>query len=660
MMKPSSKPLPSATCSLAVFARKSGVTVKPLLTLSLGMSLLLTPAVLLAATMQPSESQHESRHTPQDAVVWPQLSFGGEQLATIAQHPTWALLLHSWQGEAQIDAAEFLLSAADFSLEQELQATLRLFRQQPAATFCRFPARLTFIAQQLGIQLPSERFQACAELQRYRNYVPFTSMELVFASEVLDSTTSMLGHVFLKASGVNHRGTAVAHSLAYFAEIPPYNPARLMFASTVTGLPGYYIVRPFATDQRQYVQKEQRNLWQFALNASDAQKELLQLHLWELRNLDITYYFQSFNCATLTLELLALLDPTVLASRRLFVSPHDVVKAAHATELVRATDVQYADPWLFAALQQQLPSEQRQQLDAMVLHSIEAPTNAADNTLMWPKELAESALAARYLNLASAHAQTQGRLDATRRVQLLSSIPSVLNTDVQLSGDQNPAKTPQDSMLALGWQRMAGSADPVWHLKFLGSGHYLHGDNRQYQTESELQIAGIALGYDALHQRTRLHEFTLYSMKSYVPHQSLYPQWSSEFYAGYQPIVQHDLSLDYAGELSGALGKSWRWHQDVMAFALAGGGLSVPQWQQSYAFALAKTGLIINLPANLKWISQLEVNTGKSQSRQAYQEWRQQLSWFPTQDQALTVGIIKLRHQTQQLNVYQAQWQYFF
>jgi hypothetical protein len=653
MMKLNVKPRlnRSTTSSIPPVAGKAGAIGWSFLTLSLGMSLLLSPTAYAEHADRLSTIQHIEQ-------PWPRLQLQGEQLTSIAHHPTWALLLHSWQGDAQIHAPEFLLSAADFSLERELQATLALFSQQPATAFCRFPARITFIAQQLEITLPSERFQPCAELQRYRDYVPFTSMELVFASEVLDSTTSMLGHVFLKASGVNHRGTAVAHSLAYFAEIPPYNPARLMFASTVTGLPGYYIVRPFATDKRQYVQKEQRNLWQFALKATDAQKELLQLHLWELRNLDITYYFQSFNCATLTLELLALLDPAVLETRRLFVSPHDVVKAAHQAELVKTTDVLYADPWLFAALQQQLPSEQRQQLDAMVLQRVDS--GAGDNAITWPEDIVEPALAARYLTLASADAQRRGRLSAAQHAQLLSTIPPSAHRAIQLEDDKSPAKTPQDSMLGLGMQRIADAGEPVWHLKFLGSGHYLYGDNRQYQTESELQIAGIALGYDALTQRTQLHELTLYSMKSYVPHQSLYPQWSSEFYAGYQPIVQSDLRMDYAGEVSGALGKSWRWHADVMAFVMVGGGLSVPQWQQSYTFALAKTGFIINLPANLKWISQLEVNSGKSQSRQAYQEWRQQLSWFPVQDQALTLGVVQLRNQDKHIDLYQAQWQYFF
>ena len=140
-----------------------------------------------------------------------------------ANHSTWSLLLHSVNNQAQVTDPKFLLSHADFSLEKELSLTLQAYQHNPSETFCRFPARLTYLAEQGFVKLAPERFELCKDLKQFIDFVPMDSLELVYASEVLSSATSMMGHVFLKASGRNFRGTPVAHSLAYFTEITSLN-----------------------------------------------------------------------------------------------------------------------------------------------------------------------------------------------------------------------------------------------------------------------------------------------------------------------------------------------------------------------------------------------------------------------------------------------------
>ncbi|MDZ7867833.1 MAG: hypothetical protein U5L02_01305 [Rheinheimera sp.] len=114
--------------------------------------------------------------------------------------------------------------------------TLELFEQDPQLAFCRFPARITFLAEKLNLTLAEDRFERCPQLGNFIKHVPFDTIELVYASEVTSSATSMLGHIFIKVSGTNSKGNAVAHSLAYFTEITTLNPAKLIVESTMTGI----------------------------------------------------------------------------------------------------------------------------------------------------------------------------------------------------------------------------------------------------------------------------------------------------------------------------------------------------------------------------------------------------------------------------------------
>jgi hypothetical protein len=84
--------------------------------------------------------------------------------AGLAHHATWAALLHVANGKPHITGADFLLSGAAFSLQNELAATLALFYGPSAApaAVCRFPARYLWLRSQLT--LPELPIGACAEL----------------------------------------------------------------------------------------------------------------------------------------------------------------------------------------------------------------------------------------------------------------------------------------------------------------------------------------------------------------------------------------------------------------------------------------------------------------------------------------------------------------
>lgn len=526
------------------------------------------------------------------------------KLSQLAQDPQWLLLLHDAAGAPQLRDAKFLLSHGDYSPVAELAATLDLFRLSSSAAYCRFPARLHWAQAKGLISLDDIDTQPCAKLAKYLADVPFQQLDLVFATEVLSSTTSMMGHVFFKAQGIADDGVARATTLAYFTRIRSLNPLVLVYENTVSGMEGYVVVRDFNVDAQFYRGNEQRTVWQYQLVATPAQLELLQLHLYELKDTQIDYYFQAFNCATLTLEVIALLDPAVMHERGWIVTPVDVVKAAHQYGLVAATDVMASERLQWLQLTAALPSADRLALDTMVQQG--QPLLDGDAYL-------QDARAEQYVRLRTAQAVANGAMTRSQQADLLQPWHADPATRLSLTQLREPTTTPPDSLLGLGWQQPLLADGSRHSLRWLANGHLLYGDNSGYQAESELQMGNIVLSQQSTPYQDEDHvqvsEFTLYSVRSLAVTTSEYPRWAGEFYLGYQPLLT-PTGLQSQAELATAAGKSYALGADALVYALVGAG-AVTDWRQSHAYAVAKVGGLWSLSKHHKVGVELERNSGK-------------------------------------------------
>ncbi|KKO45147.1 hypothetical protein WG68_12015 [Arsukibacterium ikkense] len=570
-------------------------------------------------------------------------------LYNLSEQSIWSLLIHSKENRAQITDPKFLLSAGSFSAQSELKLTLEQFQQHPYETFCRFPARISYLSEQMKFDLPEDRFSKCPELKAFLEHVPFDSLELVYASEVLSSATSMMGHIFIKASGLNSRAIPVEHSLAYYTEITTFNPLKLVIESTMTGMPGFFSVKPFAKDVEQYIKKEQRNLWQFSLQATPGQLHLLQLHIWELNQVNITYYFQSFNCATLTLEMLALLEPSLLKHRGTIVSPADVVKAAVTEGVVTATSLDTAPHWLFHALRDSIAQKDAKEIDQLVFARKSLTNETRRQQLI---KLAADPLAARYITSVVERAIEQDVLESGFTVPTASK-----DVIFDFTGYKHPAKTPQDSAFGVTWLQDEYNSRALLH--YLPAGHFLHNDNRQYLSESELIIAKVSVAVTPDTNKIQLEEFTLYSFRSISPDHAAFPVLSGEFYLGYRQSYQQDLQLASAFEVSGALGKSLRLHRDIISYAMAGAGLTTDV-THSKAFIYAKAGVVMNLIGDTKLYIQYEKSTGKIKNANKFADTTAILSWFPDRDHSINLKLNLVGSKKEQRTQFGAEYFYHF
>lgn len=541
-----------------------------------------------------------------------------ERFVNLSSHPQWLRLLHVKNGLPRITDKRFVLSSDNFSPLRELTLTYQLFYKDFSAAYCRFPARYLFLKANTMLDVPEGFHESeCSEWYRYKSSVPFSEVSLVYASEVLSSASSMMGHTLLKVSGENKKGNLVSHSVSFFSEISTFNPFSLIYDGVIGGMEGFFLVRPFKIDEDRYLNEEQRNLWSYSLNMSEFDKSLIQAHIWELKGLDIQYLFQSYNCATLTLNILSLGHPTLLDEEILYVSPADVVKAISKKGLIAKRDVNLSDSWAATMFREQIDSKIRESIDSALIGKEALSFQGLSEE--------QRIIAQRYLSSLLTTPSIQNQLSPARRKYLTSFISESSTLKIDLNAYKDPLKTRQDSSFSstLAYQDHQSFIE----LGFLPAARHLYSDNRQYFSESELKIAELVFRANLESSNIKLQAATLYSVRSLLPSYSNKPALSGEFYMGYRQRVERDLSDVGVFEISGGVGKTYRVSSDINVYGMLGAGVGT-SINNTFIFVEPKMGAIVNLIYDAKLLIENKWTVGQFDSSKVLPSTRLDIAWY--------------------------------
>lgn len=491
------------------------------------------------------------------------------QLATqkkLAEHSVWSALLHVSDGKANIRSTSFLLSAADFSLTQELEATLKLLYSGDSKQVCRFPARYLWLRAELN--LPELALQACDDYQEFKMRAPADDITLAFASENLAQPSSMMGHIFLKLSGTDEGGRRLEHAISFFTDAGGINIPKLFFDSMVIGKTGYFSLSPYQEKMALYLGEEQRSIWEYSLRLSHFQKELIQAHLEELRQTELVYFFQKYNCATVIDFILSIAGSGTLKNNGFWLTPKDVVKRAKELNLIENSRLISPNRWLIRALGEQFDANERSSIQQQVqAHTI--PLNAgieADKAFM-TLQLARAYQA--YRNEMKTDDSVQGMAFEKTLTQVVRD--KFPQHQLQVLEIKNPLETPQDSQIALGIVRQAKQSYARIYLT--PASHHIHDDNRQYFSESELLLFDLTLLKNLQSQQLLIDKFTVYAAKSLIPYDAMSGGISGAIRVGMEAQYDAQFNARKTAYVEGALGFTTRGGQDLDGFALLGMGL---------------------------------------------------------------------------------------
>lgn len=402
---------------------------------------------------------------------WAQLALGGDshrdadlwQTKALKQNlgrsPEWArVLLYTphWIGSASglVDQDEFFLAPDGRSMpEKELIATIDGFFSPGSAEnnmhpVCRYPRRLKFIQDALGLQLPAKNRPTCEAYHEWKTEHPITGISLVFASNYLNNPASLYGHTFLRLHRLRDDGTGSSPLLDYavnFAANPTTtNPVLYPLLGLFGRFFGTFSLMPYYIKVQEYNNAESRDLYEYPLTLTADEVSLFMDALWEAGPYGIRYWYMDENCSYVLLAMIESIRPSLDVTEGFYgvVSPKDTLLVLNPFNLLAPPIRRPATMTRFIVRRKDLtPTESEIVTRQIKFMALLPELKAADDTskmrmldtviewISWKEHLAGSRLPVQYAEL-----WTESL--ATRAALKIKSPPLDLS--------QHPAPPPED------------------------------------------------------------------------------------------------------------------------------------------------------------------------------------------------------------------------
>ncbi|AUN99764.1 DUF4105 domain-containing protein [Bacteriovorax stolpii] len=255
--------------------------------------------------------------------------------------PVWKNLLHYNRALLGVssdvdDPAFFVAKDGKNNPLHELAENVLKINAKDKEYICRFPARFKYLNRSQNLNIDESILKSCEKYQQYlADHYPKT-VHLVFSSYYLESPASAFGHTFLRFSkneslSSDKRSELLDVGINYGASNTSSNPLVYTVYGIFGGFQGTFSSIPYFYKIREYNDFESRDLWSYELNFTEAQKEKLLDHLWELGGTWYYYYFFTGNCSQKIMALLDGVEPSwkLLDSLPKYIIPAETIKALY-------------------------------------------------------------------------------------------------------------------------------------------------------------------------------------------------------------------------------------------------------------------------------------------------------------------------------------------
>ena len=251
---------------------------------------------------------------PSLAEISVELERAGE--SGLSVHPTWHALLHIVRGKSEVpDSRFFLTKNGRTSPSDELEAMLRALLAPESeggeAVHCRFPARARWLTHQLGLASEDLPQTPCPALDDWRESLAPRGITLIFPEAFMNNPASMFGHTLLRLDVADPDApeNLLAYAIDFTAKTGGDAGPVFMAKGTFGLYPGYFGLNPYYEKLAVYADWQNRDIWEYPLDLTSEEVEFVLLHLWELDEIAIPYYFFRQNCSYQLIRLLAVARP---------------------------------------------------------------------------------------------------------------------------------------------------------------------------------------------------------------------------------------------------------------------------------------------------------------------------------------------------------------
>lgn len=528
----------------------------------------------------------------------------------------WKAILHVRGGSPKINNKTFLLSYGNFSLKNELVKTIENFNE--GKDICKYPARYLWLKE----ELPNNNFKEynCPKFQNYVEKTNPEDIELIFASENVTSPSSMMGHVFFKLKSKEEENRVKQNAVSFFTVIDTFNIPLLITKSTITGMKGFFILNPYNQQISKYLYEEKRSIWEYKLKLTLFQKKLIYYHFWELKDIDMTYYFTGFNCATMIDDILSLTNEDYINENSLWVTPKDVIKNANKNNLIENTKMIPSIEWELNMLSENINSEKKNEiLNLFNDKRFNALKEFAYSEDLKSKDLEKEFILAyaKYIFL------NKNSISEEEYLYILNVVKQSEDFTIDIKKYKNPLKTFDDTLISLSY--LKNDDKDSLGLSFLGASNTIFDDNREYFSESSLKIGEINLLLDK--DKIHLNSINIYDMKSLIPWNNITREFSKEFRVSYEKHYDKNLDEINVLNISGGVGFSHKIHNDMLIYGLGKIGTGI-NFEAAYPYTSVETGIIIYEILNMKTVLSHEFVYNQDNSDNMYQNTQINQSFF--------------------------------
>jgi hypothetical protein len=515
----------------------------------------------------------------------------------LSEQRTWWRLVHYRSGllgpDSEVDGSTFF-NAPDGkgNPQAELEATLRAFfvaqPKDPAVQhpICHFPARFLWLSEQLHIdpkQLP--RVQ-CPKYFEFVTKLDPRSVTLIFSSYYLNNPASAFGHTFLRVNKATRKEEREGRELLdygidYAAIVDTNNALVYAFKGLFGLFPGTFKKTPFFYKVREYNDFESRDLWEYDLDLSPEQLQLLVAHLWEMGSTFFRYFYLSENCSYQILAALEVVDPKLQLTSRLSwpVLPADTVKVLLQNPgLVKSLHYRPSNRTQFRNRIETLSADELTAVDALM----NDPQAKLDGKLSEAQQVRVLDASIDLVGIKHVRDITKQRAEMDQRGIELEQALLERRAGYELESSEPAAPVPADKMphighdsirlgLGSGYERDEG----FYHaLNFRLALHDLVDPARGYPDGAEIEFMSGSARYYVEEPRVTFEDFSLVRVKSLTP--------LSRFNRSMSWMVDTGLKRTEDAGCDGCVG----------AFGLVGGGLAIEPFGRAFtAFALARIEL---------------------------------------------------------------------
>jgi len=266
-----------------------------------------------------------------------------DKFVEISESRTWLYLLgYLNQNKSGILTDSFFLATGESKNPlSELFATLSAFSKTSIVDFpdqhpqCLFRARYYFLNSRLNLKELGITPQPCPGFDAFEYNGGTKSISLVFASGYFGNPASYYGHFLLKLNPANDGITDLEKTTINFGAI--YPPDENMPIYIVKGVFGGYESnfqqQQYYKQSLNYGEVDLRDVWEYELNLTKYEVDLLTAHLWELLGVKYRYYFFNRNCAYRIAAVIELvLETKITDTKHPWQIPQQIVQQLLSTE----------------------------------------------------------------------------------------------------------------------------------------------------------------------------------------------------------------------------------------------------------------------------------------------------------------------------------------